>query len=526
VKVGVFNKFWSTMGGGEKYAASMAVALGAGHQVTLLGTDDIDIPLLEERLQVDLTGVSTTALGVDPGAASEASADFDLFINASYGSDEPNRAAHGLYVVYFPSGQAPGIRPLDRRAVRVLDPLARPHGAVIRWGRGFHARDSGAVFSWTAGRAVLYVVADDDLEIPLHLSFGGHRPSAAGPTTVHISVEGAPVATVRVEPGHRRASVEIPVRGRGSKLPVAVEITADTFTPAALGLGDDQRELGVPLTRAAIGQRFGGARSLGQWGIARLAQRVRPNVNLLQSLRFLDTYDHLVSISDYTTLWTKRFWDRDSVLLHPPVTPQPGGDELVGRQPLILSVGRFFAPEHGHSKKQLEMVKAFRQVCDAGLEGWEYHLVGGCKPEDEHYLDDVRAAAAGLPVVFHIGATGSELRDLYTRASLFWHATGLGEDPSQNPVRFEHFGITTVEAMSAGVVPIVIGMAGQLEVLRDGVEGFHFSTADELVSRTRQVAGDDALRLRLAAAAVVRARQFAPEEFARRLDEIVAGLGE
>jgi hypothetical protein len=31
----------------------------------------------------------------------------------------------------------------------------------------------------------------------------------------------------------------------------------------------------------------------------------------------------------------------------------------------------------------------------------------------------------------------------------------LGEDPERHPDRFEHFGITTVEAMSAGAVPVV-----------------------------------------------------------------------
>ncbi|MDQ1402011.1 MAG: hypothetical protein QOG03_327 [Actinomycetota bacterium] len=523
MRVGVYNKHWATAGGGEKYAASMAIALRDGNEVTLLGNDAIDTAMLEERLQVDLSGMATVDLGPDPGAASEASADYDLFVNASYGSDEPNRANHGLYVVYFPSGAHPGIQGVDRAAVRILDPIARPHGAVVRWGRGFWARDSGAVFSWTAGRAVIYVEAADGLEVPLHLAFGGHRPEAAGPTVARIAVEGEPVATVLVEPGRRRASVDVPVRGRGPKHPVAVEIRADTFVPAELGMGDDRRQLGVPLTRAAIGPRFGSARSLGQWGIARLAQRVRPNVNLLQSIRFLDSYDRLVSISDYTTLWTKRFWDRDSVLLHPPVTPQPRG--AGGKDNMILSVGRFFAPEHGHSKKQLEMVNGFRLLCEGGLTGWEYHLVGGCKPEDEHYLNDVRAAAEGLPVVFHIGASGAELRDLYSRASIFWHASGLGEDPARNPVRYEHFGITTVEAMSAGIVPIVIGMAGQLEVLESGVEGYHFQTLDELVARTREVAGDETLRRRLADAAVARAAQFSPECFADRLGEIVATLG-
>ena len=74
-----------------------------------------------------------------------------------------------------------------------------------------------------------------------------------------------------------------------------------------------------------------------------------------------------------------------------------------------------------------------------------------------------------------------ELRSLFARASVYWHATGLGEDPELHPERMEHFGIATVEAMSAGAVPVAIGVAGQLEVFDDGVEGFHFHDLDELL---------------------------------------------
>ena len=83
--------------------------------------------------------------------------------------------------------------------------------------------------------------------------------------------------------------------------------------------------------------------------------------------------------------------------------------------------------------------------------------MGGCGPEHRPYLDEIRSAAEGLPVTLHPEASGAELRDLYGRASIFWHAAGLGEDPDRHPDRFEHFGITTVEAMSAGAVPVVIG---------------------------------------------------------------------
>jgi glycosyltransferase involved in cell wall biosynthesis len=194
------------------------------------------------------------------------------------------------------------------------------------------------------------------------------------------------------------------------------------------------------------------------------------------------------------------------------------------KEPIILSVGRFFDVTHGHSKKQLELVRAFRQLHDAGVRDWSLHLVGGCGPDGRSYVERVRRAAEGYPVELHLDAKGQELESLYARASVYWHAAGLGEDAARDPVRLEHFGITTVEAMSAGAVPVVIGLAGQLETVRHGVDGFHFHTLDGLCSETRSLIVDDALRKDMARSAAQRARSFSIEAFQAGLSRIVEGL--
>jgi glycosyltransferase involved in cell wall biosynthesis len=187
-------------------------------------------------------------------------------------------------------------------------------------------------------------------------------------------------------------------------------------------------------------------------------------------------------------------------------------------------VGRFFSPDRGHSKKQLEMVRAFRLMHDRGLRGWVLHLVGGCKPEDRRYLDHVRQAAAGLPVEIHVDASGAELEALFAAASVFWLATGLDEDVDHHPERFEHFGIATVEAMSFGAVPVVVGQAGPREVVTDGVDGFHFHRMSDLVGRTEQLIGDDGLRRHLSEAAVRRSTAFSAEQFGDQVRAIVEAV--
>jgi glycosyltransferase involved in cell wall biosynthesis len=80
--------------------------------------------------------------------------------------------------------------------------------------------------------------------------------------------------------------------------------------------------------------------------------------------------------------------------------------------------------------------------------------------------------------------------------------------------------MTTVEAMAGGCVPVVIDRAGQKEIVREGLDGYRWSTPEELIAHTGRLARDEALRARLAATARQRAEQFDEDAFADRWREI------
>jgi glycosyltransferase involved in cell wall biosynthesis len=171
-------------------------------------------------------------------------------------------------------------------------------------------------------------------------------------------------------------------------------------------------------------------------------------------------------------------------------------------------------------------VQAFgRMVRNGGLDGWTLHVVGGCEPSQRPYLAALRQAATGLPVEIHPNAPRAEVDELFATSSIFWAATGLGEDPEKQPWVFEHFGMTTVEAMAAGCVPVVIDQAGQREIVRQGVDGYRWSTLEELEARTRELAADPDLCRRLGAAAVERAQAFSEDAFRQRWHEIATRAG-
>jgi glycosyltransferase involved in cell wall biosynthesis len=242
--------------------------------------------------------------------------------------------------------------------------------------------------------------------------------------------------------------------------------------------------------------------------------------NWLWQKRF-DSYQHKLSISAYTRKWTKAFWGIDSDVLYPPVDTR---FEPAPKANFVLSVGRFST--QSHSKRQLEMMTTYRDMRRTPLEDWCYYCVGGLlnHPADHAYFDEVKrlAAECGAHVIPNIAR--AELRRLFAGAKIFWHAAGYAGDETTNPYQAEHFGISTVEAMAAGSVPIVYDHGGQSEIVEHGCSGYLWRTLDELRNYTGRLVSDEALRAQMAAAARQRAARFAREAFLDNFARLVPSV--
>lgn len=522
LKVAVYNKYWTTGGGAEKYGGLVAQVLATEHDVELLGPEEFDVDALADRLDLDLSRVTARRIGSHLGALRWVSHDYDLVVNVSFMSHEAVRSRHSIYIVHFPAEVSKDLSRAQKMVIGTLGGIVRSTAVNTGFGEGFYPPEGRRPrYFWASEEASFYVEPLADRPTPLRLVFCRRRPAGLEPAEVAVDVDGAEAASLTLHPGatalerRRKTPLDLDLPADPTQAPIKVTIrVANPFVPAEVLGGPDTRSLGVALAAISCsrGLKAKVSAQLGAW--LPLLHREPP------STEFIDAYDAVVSNSEFTRRWVRRYWDTDSVVVYPPVTMQARGE----KEPVILAVGRFFAAEAGHSKKQLEMVEAFRRLVDRGLEGWTLHLVGGCSAVDRPYLEQVQAAAEGLPIELHVDAPGDELRDLYAKASIYWQATGLGEDPERDPDRLEHFGIATVEAMSAGAVPVVIGLAGQLEIVEQGVSGFHFTTLDGLVERTEHVAADDELRARLSEAAEAGAREFSVEAFAERFGAVVRGV--
>lgn len=505
MNVAVYNRYWSSMGGGERHSGMIAEVLSAdGHDVDLIGHEHVSRDELEERLALDL-GSSRLRIVPDRGEAemSVLSGDYDLFVNSTYMSRVAARSVRAAYLCFFPTPFDHDLDPVRRAAVRHLGSrLGTPRTGFV-YGSGWFPREGGKrrQWVWTSGEGQLYL--EPGPERTLEADWG--RPGVDEPAEVTVNLNGATFTRFVVTPAFSRASLIIPA----AETKRLLTFCSSTFSPGT----EDVRRLGVAMSRPRL-----------------IGQRLRPRDRLLlrfpwlrrnpTDLSFLRSYDLVLANSIYTQHWIQRSWRHRAEVLYPPIDTaslSPASD----RARTILSVGRFFSPKAGHCKRQLEMVQMFGELLRRGaLAGWKLVVVGGCEAQHRPYLEQVRAAARGLPVEIHPNAPRRVVTKLLDTASIFWSATGFGENVQKRPWTNEHFGMTTVEAMAGGCVPVVIDRAGQREVVRDGIDGFRWSTPAELQTKTIEVAADGALRSRLAASAVERAEDFSDASFDKRWHQL------
>lgn len=229
---------------------------------------------------------------------------------------------------------------------------------------------------------------------------------------------------------------------------------------------------------------------------------------------FMAKYDYFFPNSQFTAHWLKEKWDvpEEKVqVLYPPVT-------LIASSKLQNVKQRnniFVCSRIEKSKKIEDLIQAFSSS-DYLNKNCTLTVAGSIKNESPEYIRHLQAINPKVTFVFE--PSREQIEELFLKATIFWHAKGFGET---DPYQMEHFGITTVEAMSAGCIPVVINKGGQVEIVTEGC-GFKWDTLEELVSFTEQICGGSFDEEKITREAQNRSKDFSKEAFTNQLRDFFA----
>lgn len=176
-------------------------------------------------------------------------------------------------------------------------------------------------------------------------------------------------------------------------------------------------------------------------------------------------------------------------ILYPAVIPfAPTGS--TERKNIVL-LGRVFTgrQDKGHAAA----IRVFRQLISKGeFPGVRLVLAGNVQAGHEAHAERLRQDAKGLPVDFLFGGSSDKLQDALQSSLVQWHMTGLvsNQRDQQNrsdPADVEHFGISIIEGMSAGCIPIAYCVGGATDFIHHNVNGFLACSEHNFLVHTRKL---------------------------------------
>ncbi len=244
------------------------------------------------------------------------------------------------------------------------------------------------------------------------------------------------------------------------------------------------------------------------------------NINIKTKLK-LSRISKFFSNSKYTKSYVDKSLGVESLVLYPPIELKP---KKIKKENIILHVGRFRVrnvPKIEDYKKQAVMVRVFKKMVDGGLKNWRFILALSIKKENRGAFEKLKEMTKGFPIEFQINKNNNALWDTYSKAKIYWHASGFGEDLKNHPELAEHFGISTVEAMGGGAVPVVINAGGQAEIVEDGENGFLWNTTEELIEKTYDLIKNEKFLEKISEEAIKRAHYFAGDRFCQEVSNLV-----
>lgn len=502
-KAAVYDRWLNSLGGGEQVAFAYAIALrDLGFKTELLTHNLFDIKVAEQKMNVNLKGIGIRYIPFLPDyQLSGYTEEYDIFVCNSYLDYIPNRSKYGILSIFFPSRINASI--YEYLKISLVIPSLKQFFIYPSRYEGFRYDEvnNGRIYKYLSENSTISYSEDLD-KFELKLYFASMAFSCID--RVWFSMDNKKVEfkerNINVFGNTSSYKFKFNQSTKGKRLTIHLPKSEFSAEVALV-------EVVIPSYRYFFYNLF-------KRFLPRLEMRLHGGLSLTK-FSDIDSYDTIITISEFSKIWINKHWARNSYVLYPPASTS-NFYPAKNKRNIIANIGRFFVT--GHSKKQLDLLRVFKQMVDDGYTDWELHFIGSVADGEAHqqYLNTIRDEALGYPVYFHINAPFIELREILTQAKIYWHATGLDENPDKHPIRLEHFGITTVEAMASGCVPIVINLGGQREIVTKE-SGFLWNKREQLLSLTEKLIQDPKLWKSMSQKAIERSKFFSIDNFKKEL---------
>lgn len=487
-KAGVYDRWLFTLGGGENYTVSIANALSKnGYEVEILTHRNVNLELLKSKFGLKKLNFTVRYLPeLWDYQITPYTKEYDLFVLSSFADMFSSLANKSILSVFFPTTLKPNFKEWLTRVI------------VVPIFRKFFQFEL-----YTQNNSNLITIATNkpQQDIIFELEF----PKLA------ISV----IEQIKIS--HQDDTLNFDIKVLHHKNIVQLKVfSINPIRQWKIQLPESEYSLGMKCKiKLSFWDKFGNSAFTL---FPKLGQRFLAGPRKFASTD-LYSYQVIVSISKFTKKWIKKYWDLNSKLVYPPVnTDQFYSNDKKNKW--IVSTGRFFVG--GHNKKQLEMVQAFKQI-HALFPDWELHLIGSVNEGKVHsnYFNEVLLESKNLPITIHNNVPFSELTEILSKSTIYWHASGLGTNEEKYPVMMEHFGITVVEAMASGCIPIVIDKGGPAEILVNAKIPLLWKNIDELIKTTSFLIKDTKKIEHYRKIAIESSKQYSRESFEEKFKQIV-----
>ncbi|MDD4938193.1 MAG: glycosyltransferase [Candidatus Shapirobacteria bacterium] len=504
----VYDKWLSSLGGGEVVACNIAkTLLENNYQTTFISGHKVDPKLIIKKLGIDISKANFLDIWNDEIRIKEITKGKDIFINASFMDYTTSLAKKNIFYTSFPTPSYKGIKgrliiniiiPILLLFVKSREDLSPKRNEIFQYGHSLKkiSQDKKIAFSELNKKQKYH----------LKWIFFLRNFSKSNLKKLSWKTENAKVIsqTIKVDHFHNIVKIHQIIRPLSKTCYLSIN-NKNTNQNNILFLIEPKL---LPYNLIDF---------YSQSFYQKLNNRLRAGIfgNLVERMK---NFDIVFANSKFTQEWVKNYWKRNSIILYPPV-PFIGINPKIKKQNKICSVGRFFTL--GHSKKQEIMIQAFKKMVNNGLKNWELHLAGGLgdEPSSLEYAQKIQKSASGYPIYFHFNQPRKFIENLYQSSKIYWHAAGFGENESKNPIKFEHFGIAPIEAISAGCIPIIYnggGLPDSIKIVGLNQKLHLFSSIDELTQNTKKII-DQEVRLNFKNISKKIQNNFSQQAFARNL---------